>query len=145
MVKAVLQFLLIFLGLVLVLTFESVVGLPVIFLALVGVLSGMYRNLLWWPLVLLTFLSFVMAVSYQMAMAAALLLLIAVVIFVARGERLVERRTARLAAAVGAGSLLVALLSPITINNLSWLTLFFQVIIVLGIIWKTVGFNALRQ
>lgn len=80
MVKVILQILAYSLLLVLLLSFESVVGLPLVFLAVFALMSSLFVSFLWWLLALVLILSIVMAALYQAPMIATFLILIVVAV-----------------------------------------------------------------
>lgn len=140
MIKAILQFLLIFFVLVLLLSLESAVGLPVIFLAVLSWLSVLFANLLWWPLILILILSFVMAAVYQIPMAAAFIILILAGRFNIKAKGgILTKRMQRILLTSAAGSLVVLLISDLDLASLSPLTLILQSGIVLLLVWRMLG------
>lgn len=143
MIKAILQFLLIFCFLVLLLSFESVIGLPVIFLAALSLLSAMFSGLLWWPLALILMLSFVMAAVYQVPMVTTFIILVLTIWFNIRGRGgVLTKRMWRILLAAAGGSLAILLISGINVAELSLLTLILQSGIVLLLVWRVLGLPA---
>lgn len=145
MVKKILQFILIFLLLMLLLTFESVVGLPVIFLTILGLSAAHFRRLLWWPLLILLLLSLVMAVSYQVPAVGALVLLLGVSVLNSKGEKQIERRASRIIVTVAAATLALLLMSPMGISEISWPTVFLQGLIMAVLIWRVIGIPVFKD
>lgn len=129
----------------LLLTFESVVGLPVIFLTILGLSAAHFRRLLWWPLLILLLLSLVMAVSYQVPAVGALVLLLGVSVLNSKGEKQIERRASRIIVTVAAATLALLLMSPMGISEISWPTVFLQGLIMAVLIWRVIGIPVFKD